>query len=83
MLPVVFLSNMRLTGFLNSFLRFVPYAALGALIFPGVLFSTGNMNSALVGGLLAIILALLRLNIMIVVSGGILGVFLMGMLFHL
>ena len=80
MLPIVFLSNIRLPRFLNSFLRFVPYAALSALIFPGILSSTGNTESAIVGGIISIVLAFLRINIMFVVFGGILGVYLWGIL---
>jgi branched-subunit amino acid transport protein len=50
MLPMVFLNNMRLPPLLNAFLQYVPYAALGALIFPGIISSTGNIGSALAGG---------------------------------
>ncbi|MDD3363481.1 MAG: AzlD domain-containing protein [Syntrophomonas sp.] len=80
MLPMVFLSDIRLPRFFNSFLRFVPYAALGALIFPGILNSTGNTESALAGGIISIVLAFLRMNLILVVFGGILGVFMWGML---
>jgi branched-subunit amino acid transport protein len=80
MLPLTFLNNMRLPRFLNSFLRFVPFAALGALIFPGILSSTGNINSALVGGMVSLLLAFGRVNITLVVFGGILGAYLGGLL---
>ncbi|MDA8211966.1 MAG: AzlD domain-containing protein [Clostridia bacterium] len=76
LLPMVLLSNLKLPPFWNAFFQFIPFAALGALIFPGLLSSTGNPGSAIAGGLVAIILALFRLNIMVVVLGGILGVFL-------
>lgn len=80
MLPLTFLNNMRLPRFLNSFLRFVPFAALGALIFPGILSSTGDMKSALCGGTISLLLAFGRVNITLVVFGGILGAYLSGML---
>ena len=80
MLPLTFLNNMQLPRFLNSFLRFVPFAALGALIFPGILSSTGNTNSALVGGTVSLLLAFWRVNITLVVFGGILGAYLGGIL---
>jgi len=80
MLPLTFLNNMKLPRFLNSFLRFVPFAALGALIFPGILSSTGNTNSALIGGTVSLLLAFGRVNITLVVFGGILGAYLGGML---
>lgn len=80
MLPLTFLNNIRLPRFLNSFLRFIPFAALGALIFPGILSSTGNINSALVGGMVSLLLAFWRVNITLVVFGGILGAYLGGVL---
>lgn len=76
MLPQVFLKDIQLCPFIRNFLGFVPYAVLGALIFPGVLTSTGSTGSAIAGGLVAILLAYLRLNIVVVVFGGILGVYL-------
>lgn len=78
MLPLTFLNNMRLPRFINAFLRFVPFAALGALIFPGILTSTGNVNSALAGGAVSLFLAFERVNITLVVFGGILGAYLGG-----
>lgn len=81
MAPMVLLKDMKLPGFLKSFFEFIPFAALGALIFPGILTSTGDTGSAVVGCLVSIILALFRLNVMIVVLGGILGVFLTQILF--
>jgi Predicted membrane protein len=80
MLPLTFLNDMHLPRFVNSFLRFVPFAALGALIFPGILSSTGNLKSAVIGGVAALILALGRTNITLVVFGGILGAYLGGLL---
>lgn len=80
MLPLVFMKDSHLPRFLAVFLRFVPYAALGALIFPGILSSTGNAGSALAGGLIAVVLAWGRMNIMVVVFGGIAGVYLWGLL---
>lgn len=74
MLPIVLLKDIKLPARVDSFLRFIPYAALSALIFPGVLGSTGSMESAAAGSLAAFALAMMRLNIMLVVLGGIAGV---------
>lgn len=76
LLPMMFLKDMKLPAYLKVFLQFIPYAALGALIFPGILTSTGDMPSAAAGGALAVILSLARANVMIVVLGGILGAYL-------
>jgi len=74
MLPFVLLKEMRLPPRVNSFLRYIPVAALGALVFPGVLDSTGSAASALAGCLASVALALARANILLVVIGGIAGV---------
>lgn len=77
MLPMVILQKIKLPPFVNRFLKFIPFAALGALIFPGVLTSTGpdNLTSAVLGSVISVILALNNTNIMLVVAGGILGAF--------
>lgn len=81
MLPLVLLDPQKLPPFIKSFFRFIPCATISALIFPGILTSTGNVESAVSGGVVAVILAYLRLNVIIVVLGGILGVFLWGVFF--
>jgi len=80
LLPMVFLKDMKLPPQLKVFLQFVPFATLGALIFPGILTSTGDIYSALAGGILAVILSLVKANVMIVVLGGILGAYILIML---
>jgi branched-subunit amino acid transport protein len=57
---------------------FIPYAALGALIFPGALTSASTgLEPAIAGLLLAIVMAWLEFNLILVVLGGIAGSFLM------
>ena len=41
----------------RSLLYYVPYAVLSALTFPSILYATGHMGSALVGGLAGIYFA--------------------------
>ncbi len=81
MAPMVLLKDIKLPNFLKIFLEFIPYAALGALIIPGVFSSTGDIKSAVVGTIVSASLAFFRLNTMFVVFGGILGVFLTQTLF--
>lgn len=78
MLPLVLLRDIKLPKFINTFLQFIPFAILGALIFPGILSSTGEFTSSAVGTAAAVVLALLRLNIVLVVLGSILAAFLWG-----
>ncbi|HCF48747.1 MAG TPA: branched-chain amino acid transporter [Syntrophomonas sp.] len=80
MLPLVFLRDIRMPPYLRACLQFIPYAVLGALIFPGALYSTGNISTAIAGIMGSAILAFLRLNLVIVVVGGILCAYLFGLL---
>lgn len=81
MIPMVLLNGVKLPRRLKTFLDFIPFAALGALIFPGVLSSTGDTSSALCGLVAVIALSLAKLNVMIVVTGGIAAVYVYQLLF--
>jgi branched-subunit amino acid transport protein len=80
MIPMVLLNNIKLPSFFKSFFQFIPFAALGALIFPGVLSSTGDIRSAVTGSIIAALLSFFRMNVMIVVFVSILSVFICQML---
>lgn len=75
LVPITVLDDKKLPSFLKSFLQFIPFAALGALIFPEVLYSTKSISSAVVGCLVSIVCAFFRFNVVVVVFAGILGVF--------
>jgi branched-subunit amino acid transport protein len=81
MAPMVLLNGVKLPARLRTFLSFIPFAALGALIFPGILSSTGSIGSALFGFAASVALALARLNVMIVVIGGIAAVYIYQFIF--
>jgi len=76
LVPLLWLRDIKLPPFLKRFLLFTPYAVLASLIFPGILQATNSLTSALAGGVAAAALALLRANLMLVVIGGIVGVYL-------
>ena len=57
MLPLTFFKKEIHSRFIRSLLYYVPYAVLSALIFPSILYATGHMGSALVGGLAGIYFA--------------------------
>lgn len=56
-LPFVIFKGKITNKFIQSFLYYVPYAVLGAMTFPAILFSTGNYASSVAGLLVACILA--------------------------
>ncbi|NLO89914.1 MAG: AzlD domain-containing protein [Clostridia bacterium] len=70
-LPLVVLPGAKMAPFLKRFLNNIPYAVLGALIFPGVLYSAGEVYFGIIGGLVAVLLAFFELNLLVVVAGSI------------
>ena len=57
MLPLTVFRKEIKSRFVMSFLHYVPYAVLGAMTIPDVLYSTGNIGTALVGLAVAVVLA--------------------------
>jgi len=81
MLPLVLLKDLKLPAHVKRFFDFIPFAILGALIFPGILYSTGNIESAIFGGTVAVVVAFFRVNLVFVVISGILGAYVWSLLF--
>lgn len=71
MLPFVMLNGRELPSFLQRVLKNIPYAILGALIFPGVLYIQEDIRFGMVGALSAFVLAYLGANIIIIIVGAI------------
>lgn len=72
LLPALFLDRYKFSAWFQKWLKSIPYAALGALIFPGVLLVKKDQPLlGLAGGLAAFILALLNLHITLVMAGAI------------
>lgn len=66
---------------MKSFLNYVPYAVLGALTFPDVFESTGNVATAVCGTIVAFFLAYFKRSLVVVAAGAIATVYLTGFLF--
>ena len=56
-LPMTIIRGEIKNQFLKSFLHYVPYATISAMIFPDALFSTTSIISAIVGLIVALILS--------------------------
>lgn len=56
-LPMAIFKNKIQSKFLTAFLSYVPYAVLGAMIFPDIIYSTGHLMSAIIGLIVAASLA--------------------------
>ena len=57
MLPLTVFRKPIRSRFVRSFLHYVPYAVLSAMIIPDVFTSTGNLYTALIGLAAAVVLA--------------------------
>ena len=61
--------------FINSFLYYTPYAVLAAMTFPAILYATSDILTAVVGLIVAIILAYFGQGLLTVACGACLSVF--------
>lgn len=76
-IPGFLVDKLQFRPWVNRWLNAIPYAALGALIFPGILSVIPEQPFiGIIGGLVAIVLAYFGLNVVLVVLGSILAVFL-------
>ncbi|MFZ3577338.1 AzlD domain-containing protein [Virgibacillus sp. DJP39] len=79
-IPAYIVDRINFPDWLNRWLNAIPYAALGALIFPGILLvRPEHPHIGIIGGVVAIILAYFGLNIILVVVGAIATVFIMSL----
>jgi Branched-chain amino acid transport protein (AzlD). len=72
MLPFVTLERVEFPPFIRGVLKNVPFAILGALIFPGVLFIHDHPAFGLIGLATAFLIAMSGANVIFVVLGSIL-----------
>lgn len=69
MIPLTFLDGKELPPIVSGVLRNIPYAVLGALIFPAVLHIQEDVVFGVIGAVTAFALALFGLDVMFVVIG--------------
>ena len=74
-LPVTVFRKPIKSRFIRSFLDYTPYAVLGALTFPEIIYSTGNYVSALAGTAVAMILGYFRKSLVVVAVAAIAAVY--------
>ncbi|MBE6960983.1 MAG: AzlD domain-containing protein [Ruminococcaceae bacterium] len=66
MIPFTLFRRKIRSRFFRSFLHYVPYAVLTAMTIPAIFYSTNNLLTALVGTVVAVILAYLRQPLIVV-----------------
>ena len=69
MLPFVVFRKPIKNRFVKSFLYYVPYAVLGAMTFPAIFYSTGDIFSASLGLVVAVVLAFFNQSMVTVALG--------------
>ena len=80
-LPIVIFRKEIKSKYIKSFLHYVPFAVLGALTFPDIFYSTGNIATAICGTIVALFLAYKEKSLVVVAIGAILTVYLAGFIF--
>lgn len=79
-LPLVLFRKEIKSTFIKSFLKYVPYAVLGALTFPDIIYSTGNYKTAIIGTMVALFLAFREKSLVVVAVGAIIAVYVSGLI---
>lgn len=75
MVPLVAVRKKIKNRFILSFLYYVPYAVLSAMIIPAIFYASGNVFSAVVGFAVAVIFALCGKGLVTVASFSCISVF--------
>lgn len=76
MLPLVLVKEKIKNRFIISFLYYIPYAVLAVMTVPAIFYSTGNVFSAIVGFVVALLFAYLEKSLVTVAFLSCLSVFL-------
>ena len=71
-LPAVILDKLKFNAKVEKFLKLIPYTAMSALIFPGIFsVDTAHPEIGIIGGLVAILLAWRKVQVVICVLAAI------------
>lgn len=79
-IPFGFFRKKIKSQFLRSFLYYIPYAVLSAMTIPAIFYSTGNLVTAVVGTVTALVLAYFDLPLIVVALAASLAAYLTGLL---
>ncbi len=73
--PLVLCKGKVENPFVRSFLAYVPFAVLGAMTFPAIIYSTGGLISGIAGTIVALFLAFRRGSLLKVAVGACVAAF--------
>jgi len=80
MIPFTLMRSKIKSRYIRSFLYYVPYSVLGAMTFPYIFYSTGNVMTASVGTAVAFILAYRGCSLIVVAVCACLAAFIAGLI---
>ncbi|MBQ5544312.1 MAG: AzlD domain-containing protein [Clostridia bacterium] len=66
MVPFTAFRKQIQSRFFRSFLYYVPYTVLSAMTIPAIFYATGNLTTAVVGTVVAVVLAYLDMPLIVV-----------------
>ena len=66
MIPFTLFRKKIKSPFFRSFLYYIPYAVLSAMTIPAIFYSTGNITTSIIGTIVSVVLAYLKLPLIIV-----------------
>lgn len=66
MIPFTAFRKKIKSPFIKSFLYYIPYGVLSAMTIPAIFYSTGDMTTAVIGTIVAVILAYFKLPLIVV-----------------
>lgn len=66
MIPFTVFRKKIKSQFFRSFLHYIPYAVLSAMTIPAIFYSTGDMVTAVIGTVTAVVLAYLNMPLIVV-----------------
>lgn len=78
-LPLTLFNKPIKSKFIRSFLYYVPYAVLAGLTFPAIFYCTSNPIAAVVGTVIALVLAYLEQSLVVVAAAAVLGIFIVNL----
>ena len=79
-LPLTLFTKQIKSRFIRSFLYYVPYAVLASLTFPAIFYCTDNPVAALVGTIVALVLAFFKGSLVLVAAGAVVSIFIVNLL---
>ena len=80
MIPFTLVRGKIKSVYIQSFLYYVPYAVLGAMTFPYIMYSTGSLVTGIAGTLVAFLLAFKRCSLLTVASASALVAYIVGVI---